>query len=284
MTWHADRHLLERYADGRIDDVTASSLEAHLVACAACRDGIAPHAPASRLSANRDAVMAALDAPTPGPLERLLTRAGLGAGTARLLTATPTLRASWLASVAMALAFAVVAANRPGGAPLLFLALAPLVPVVAVSIAFSRTLDPSSEVVEATPVAGLRLLLMRTVASLAPSVLLAAVASSFLEDLGRSSAMWLLPALALSALSLLASSIVPIGVAAGVFGVLWSTGVVAAEAAARGSMSAVRRGGDLESVLVQLPAQVLAGAVALVAAALVARRHLHTGQHHGRYA
>ena len=284
MTWHADPDLLERYADGRIDDVAASSLEAHLVACAACRDGISAHAPAARLGANWNAVTAALDAPAPGPLERLLTRAGLRAGTARLLAATPTLRASWLASVALAVAFAAVAASRPGGAPLLFLALAPLVPVVAVAVAFSRALDPSSEVVEATPLAGMRLLLLRTVASLAPSVLLAAAASLAVDDVGRSSAMWLLPALALSALSLLASSVVPVGAAAGVLGGLWSTGVVAAEAAARGSLSAVRRGGDLESLLVQLPAQVLAAAVALVAAALVARRTLHAGEHHGRYA
>lgn len=284
MTWHADPDLLEHYAHGRIDDVAASSLEAHLVACAACRHGISAHAPASRLGANWHAVIAALDAPAPGPLERFLTRAGLRAGTARLLAATPTLRASWLASVALALAFAVMAASRPGGAPLLFLALAPLVPVVAVSIAFSRALDPSSEVVDATPVAGLRLLLLRTVASVVPSVLVAAAAGIALDDLGRSSAMWLLPALALSALSLLASSVVPVGVAAAVLGAAWSTGVMAAEAAARGSLSAIRRGGDVESILVQPQAQVLAAAVALVAAALVARRTLHAGEHHGRYA
>lgn len=284
MTWHADPDLLEGYAHGSIDDVAASSLEAHIVACTACRDRIAAHVPVSRVMANWDGVVAALDAPQPGRLERLLARAGLRAATARLLTATPTLRASWLSSMALALAFGLVAASRPGGAPLLFLALAPLVPVVAVSIAFSRALDPSSELVDATPLAGLRLLLLRTVASLGPSVLLAAAAGVVVEDLGRSSAMWLLPALALSALSLLASSVVPIGAAAGVVGGLWATGAVVAEAAARGSLSAVRRGGDVESVLVQLPAQLLAAAITVVAAVLVARRALHPGAHHGRYA
>lgn len=284
MTWHADPDLLERYVDGRIDDVAASSLEAHVVVCAVCRERIAVHAPASRLDANWDSVVAALDAPAPGLIERLLARAGVRASTARLLTATPTLRLSWLSSMALALAFAAVAATRPGGAPLLFLALAPLVPVAAVSVAFTRALDPSSEVVEATPLAGLRLLLLRTVASLAPAVALAAATALAVGDVGRSSAMWLLPALALSALSLLASAVVPVATAAAVLGGLWATGVVTAEAVARGSLSALRRGGDVESVLVELPAQLLAAAVALVAAALVARRTVRTGEHHGRYA
>ncbi len=283
-TWHAEPELLERYADGRTDDVLAASLEAHLLACAQCRGRVAAYVPASRLRGNWDAVVATLDAPTPGPLERLLVRSGLRASTARLLTATPTLRLSWLSSIALALAFAAVAATRPGGAPLLFLALAPLVPVVAVAIAFNPSLDPSSEMVEATPVAGLRLLFLRTLASLGPSIVLAGVAGRLVADPGDSLALWLLPALALSALSLALASVVPIATAASALGVLWASGVVVAEAAARGSLAAVASGGEVESVLVHLPAQLLAGAVALFAAVVATRHSLQPGQPNRRHA
>ncbi len=283
-TWHAEPELLERYADGRTDDVLAASVEAHLLACAQCRGRVAAQVPASRLQVNWDAVVATLDAPTPGPLERLLVRSGLRASTARLLAATPTLRLSWLASITLALAFAAVAATRPGGAPLLFLALAPLVPVVAVAIAFNPSLDPSSEMVEATPVAGLRLLFLRTLASLGPSIVLAGVAGRLAAGPGESLALWLLPALALSALSLALASVVPIATAASALGVLWASGVVVAEAAARGSLAAVASGGDVESVLVHLPAQLLAGAVALLAAVVATRHSLQPGQQNRRHA
>ena len=272
-TWHADVELLDRYADGRLDDVTASSIEAHVLACDECRRRMAAQVPASRLSTNWEAVVAALDAPKQGPLERLLVWSGVSGGTARLLAATPTLRLSWLSSIALALAFATVAATRPGGAPLLFLALAPMAPVAAVAIAFSRSLDPSSEMVQATPVAGLRLLFLRTAASLGPSIVLAALAGLLVADGGETSAMWLLPALALSALSIVLSSFVAIGTAASALGVLWALAVVVGEAAARGSLAAVRTGGEVESLLVHLPAQLVAGAIALLAAALVTSRN-----------
>ena len=268
-TWHADDRLLGSYAAGSADDVLASSVEAHLVACESCRSRLSEHVPQDRLASNWDAVLVALDAPRPGPVERLLVRAGLSPSTARLLGATPALRWSWTASVAMALTFSLVAATRPGTQGLLLLLTAPLVPLAGVALAFNRSLDPSAEIVDATPLAGLPLLFLRTTSTVAPSIVIAGVAGLAAAPIDKTWWLWLLPALALSALSLLLSSLAPIGKVAAGLGGLWAGGVVVTEATARGSLHALRAGGPPESLLFQTPAQLLAAAVACLAAAAV---------------
>ena len=82
-TWHADDDLLVAYAAGRADDVLASSVEAHLLACDACRSRLARHVPQVRLASNWEAVVVALDAPRVGLVERLLVGVGLSPGTTR---------------------------------------------------------------------------------------------------------------------------------------------------------------------------------------------------------
>lgn len=154
--WHAEDDLLRAYAAGSADDVVASSVEAHLVACGSCRSRLARHVPQDRLFSNWEAVVVALDAPRPGLVEHLLVRVGVSPSTARLLVATPALRWSWAASVAMALTFSLVAATRPGAEAFLLLLTAPLVPLAGVALAFNRSLDPSAEIVDATPLGGCR--------------------------------------------------------------------------------------------------------------------------------
>lgn len=281
-TWHAGSDLLTRYAAGDADDVVASSLEAHLVACATCRARLRDHVPKERLAASWDCVVQALDAPRRGVLERVLTRLGVRASTARLLAATPTLRWSWLASMAVAVAFALSAAARPSTSALVFLLAAPLVPLVGVAVAFSAALDPSAEMVDATPLGGLPLLFLRTVASVAPSMAVAAVSGLLVAPVAETWAVWLLPALALSALSLLLASLAPIGRVAGALASVWAVAVVATEAVARGSFRAVRMGGPVESVLFGASGQLAAAAVALLAAVAVvtlSNRHLEPGRH-----
>lgn len=281
-TWHADRDLLAWYAAGDTDDVAASSLEAHVVACATCRARLRYHVPQERLAANWDGVVQALDAPRRSVLERVLTRVGIRESTARLLAATPTLRWSWLASMAVAVAFAFFAAARPSTSALVFLLAAPLVPLVGVTIAFSRPLDPSAEMFEATPLGGLPLLFLRTLASVGPSMAIAAISGLIVAPVAETWAVWLLPALALSALSLLLASLAPIGRVAGALASLWAVAVVASEAVARGSFGAVRAGGPVESALFGSSGQLAAAALALLAAAAVvlqSHRHLEPGRH-----
>ena len=268
-TWHAEDDLLAGYAAGIVDDVLASSVEAHLVVCDTCSSRLAPHVPHDRLASNWEAVVVGLDAPQPGLVERLLVRVGLSASTARLLVATPALRWSWAASVVMALTFSLVASTRPGAAGFLLLLTAPLVPLAGVALAFNRSLDPSADIADATPLGGLPLLFLRTASTVAPSIVVAGVAGVAVAPLDQTWWLWLLPALALSALSLLLSSLAPIGKVAAALGGLWAAGVVVSEAAARGSVHALRAGGPPESLLFRTPAQVLAAAVAVSAAAAV---------------
>ena len=268
-TWHAEDDLLATYAAGGADDVLASSVEAHLVACDPCRSRLAQHVPQDRLASNWEAVVVTLDAPRAGLVERLLVRVGLSPRTARLLVATPALRWSWAASVSMALTFSLIAATRPGTEGLLLLLAAPLVPLAGVALAFNRSLDPSADIVDATPLGGLPLLFLRTASTVAPSICIAGVAGLAVAPIDETWWLWLLPALALSALSLLLSSLAPIGKVAAALGALWAAGVVVTEAAARGSLHALRAGGPPESLLFRTPAQVLAAAAAGLAAAAV---------------
>ncbi|HLF39848.1 MAG TPA: zf-HC2 domain-containing protein, partial [Acidimicrobiia bacterium] len=92
MTWHADPETLHGYTQGRISAVQASSVEAHLLACAACRSSLAAGADRARLAAVWSEITAAADAPVPGAMERLLGRLGVPEHVGRLLAATPALR------------------------------------------------------------------------------------------------------------------------------------------------------------------------------------------------
>jgi hypothetical protein len=116
---------------------------------------------AVRLAANFAAIEAELDAPTPGLLARILVRLGVGEGTVPLVTATPALRRSFIVSVLIAVLFALSAAtnNTGDGADriVVFLTMAPLIPLVGVALAFGPRVDPTHEVALAAPIDGFRL-------------------------------------------------------------------------------------------------------------------------------
>ncbi|HJR24202.1 MAG TPA: hypothetical protein VJ804_01930, partial [Acidimicrobiales bacterium] len=99
-TWHAPPEVLERFAVDaqRLDDVTAASVEAHLVACAECRRVVAAAVP-SLVDERWAAIVDVVDRPRPSLVERLLERFGLPSTTARLLGATLPLRAAGLAAM-----------------------------------------------------------------------------------------------------------------------------------------------------------------------------------------
>ena len=78
--WHAPPTLLARFAarPRRVDDMTAASLEAHLVACADCRRQLTAAVDPALAAASWDAVADRIDRPRPALLERLLHRIGIG--------------------------------------------------------------------------------------------------------------------------------------------------------------------------------------------------------------
>jgi hypothetical protein len=238
VTWHAGPELLDRYAGGALDDVRASSLEAHLLRCERCRGDLATTLPSTDrlvpVPARLDAIWAAiderLDAPKRSAVERALARLGVPEHTARLLAATPSLRLSWFGAVALALAFAVLAAQVGDRGPIVFLILAPLVPLAGVAAAYGPGVDPTYEIGVAAPMRSHRLLLIRALAVLVASVVAAGMAALALPALNWTAAAWLLPALGLSGSALALSTFWPPLWAAGTVAFAWLAGVGLAEA------------------------------------------------------
>ncbi|MDQ4059436.1 MAG: zf-HC2 domain-containing protein [Actinomycetota bacterium] len=229
MSWHAEQDILIAYAEGRIDEVSAFSLEAHLPACPSCRAALASVFNRGRLDRVWHEVVDEVDRPRGNAPERFLTSLGVPHHLARLLAATPTLRLSWVLSVAVALGFAVMAARGAEGGALVFLVLAPLVPVAGVAVAYGAVMDPVYEIGLASPTGGFRLLLIRATAVLLTSATVAGVAALGLPDAGWTAAGWLLPALALTLLTLAMSTATSAYGAAGTVATLWVVGVTVTE-------------------------------------------------------
>jgi Putative zinc-finger len=257
MTWHVDHDLVNRYARGALPDTTAWSVEVHLTACGSCRS-VLDSTPAAagdpggvddaRLAQIWGGVRAQIRAAQRPISERLLVRLGVADHTARLLAATPSLTVSWLSGVAVVLALGVVAAwlADPGASRLLpFLLLAPLVPVAGVAAGFGPGVDPTYDLARIAPMSSWRLLVTRSVAVLATSVLLAALGALSLPEISWMAAGWLVPSLAMST-SVLALSTrwTPLVAASSVAGG-WLTVVVALERHAWGQLLAFGVAGQL---------------------------------------
>jgi hypothetical protein len=176
-----------------------------------------------RLDANWRAIVAELDAPARSKLERVLLMLRMPESIARTLVATPALRRAWFVATGVALLFGLGAADttKPGASLLMLLALAPMVPVVGVTLAYGPGSDPAHEVTLATPMSGLRLVLLRSTAVVACSIAAAGIAMLLLRDKTWMSIAWLVPSLALPAVCLALSTFMAPRRAAVLVGVLW---------------------------------------------------------------
>lgn len=234
MTWHADRNLLTGYANGRLGRAQASSVEAHLMTCATCRAELAPMADADRLDRNLTSIVAVVDQPARRWPERLLVRCGVSDRHARLVAVVPGARDPWLTSVAIVLVLAASWAAFDGSTrdAFLFLVSAPLLAVAAVAAVFATRDDPAREVIVATPMAGLELLLVRWASVIVPAFALTGAFAIAVPDIGWTAMVWLLPSVCMATVTMTAASWIPVrGVAVAVGGV-W---IAAAGWSARGT-------------------------------------------------
>lgn len=200
-TWHLQEEDLRAYVDGGLAGPLLWSTEAHLGACADCRARLTAAADPRLVDDGWARVDAALDAPAPGPVERLLLLLGVPDHTARLLAATPALRLSWLVAVALTLAMTAMIARLAD--PIVFLAAAPLLPLIGVAVSFGPGIDPTYEMALVAPMQSFRLLLLRCVAVVSANTVLCALAGLAVPDAGPRVAGWFLPSLALTVLTLL---------------------------------------------------------------------------------
>lgn len=226
MSWHVHATTMARYVQRGLDATSAASVEAHLMGCARCRAEVgalaAGPAQGPRLDEVWDSIVDVLDQPELGRVERALVRFGLTEAAARVIAAAPRARWAYLTAVVVSLLAAVTAA-RSGHDPLLgaFLLVAPLGPLLATATAFGRRSDPTYELVATLPTPSLRILLLRTAATVTPAIVLTAASSLWIVDEGWLAAAWLLPALALALAALALSSWIAIELAATLLGGAW---------------------------------------------------------------
>jgi hypothetical protein len=266
-TWHADQPTLRAYATGVLDDVRASSLEAHLLGCETCREGLAPTVPGASLDRMWREVVVSLDAPRPGVVERALRAVRVPEHVARLLAATPSLRLSWLLAEVAALGFAVLAANVASGndadvARFLFQVVAALLPVAGIAVAFGPGVDPAYEIGAAAPIRADVLLAMRACAVLTTSIVITGCAAVAMPGLDAITAAWLLPSLGLTFVTLALGTWWRPLVAASAAALVWVAIVSAAAVATQDRLAAFRP-----------VAQVACLAAIAVSAAVLAYRH-----------
>ncbi|MFI9379019.1 zf-HC2 domain-containing protein [Streptomyces parvulus] len=230
--WHVAEGDLRDYARGELAVPLLWSADAHLTGCAHCRGVLAELSDPAALDAGWERLDAELDAPRPGWFEGLLVRCGVGDGTARLLAATPVLRRSWFGAVAAVLVTTFLVAFSAGAVerPALFLALAPLLPLAGVAVAYGPVMDPTYEMAVVAPVHGFRLLMIRTVAVLVVALGVNGLASLAMPGYGLTALAWLLPGLALTTAGLaLTPRLGPVGGPVAV-GAVWVALLVLASA------------------------------------------------------
>lgn len=227
--WHAAPALLDAYAGGRTGSLDSWSVEMHLVSCALCRAELALVVAAddrATLDAGRSRLLA--DVRTVSrPAVRAGRRwpiAGATASTARSTQARLVLQPAALVSVVLAVLCAVGldvlarSGGEQGGGGLLWL-LAPALPLAGVALCSVRDADPWHEAILATPSAGLRLTLWRTAVVLCVAVPISVAAGLVMG--GPRPAVWLLPCLAMTVLTLALGTAIPLERAAALLGAGW---------------------------------------------------------------
>jgi hypothetical protein len=231
MTWHAEPDTLAAYHRGDAPEAVVASIEAHLLACADCRSAYAHEAQdqADWLEAIWSDVVDTLDAPRASWAERLMHRVGVAPHTARVLAATPMLRLSWALSILIAAVAALTLASSDQAGLFLQLLAAPLLPPLGVAVAYGAGIDPAYELGAATPLHGLRLVVLRTVAVTSVTLGAGLATSAFLPWSWTAFA-WLLPALGLGLLTLALCTFTPSArKVAAVVDVAWAIGIVIAQ-------------------------------------------------------
>jgi len=200
--WHADAELLAAYAGGRLDLARTASVEQHLMSCGACRAMVAAVADRTLLERVWADTVDVLDRPRVSLGERVLTGFGLTAPSARLAGNASTARRAWFWACALLAVFGLAAPVADGRLAVWLLILAPLVPMTGVAMAYGPDTDPMHELVVSSPYPRLRLVLLRSLLVVPVTGVLLLVSSLSVPGGPETAVLWLLPGLALAAVTL----------------------------------------------------------------------------------
>lgn len=266
--WHADPESLARYVAGTLPRASAASIEAHLVTCARCRTDLRQHVSVQRVDRGLAELLDDVDRRRAAPVERALRWLGVPEHLARIFTVTPAARTAWLTGIAAATvtAAAADAYASPGRTMFVLLVLAPLLPLVGVTAAFGSRGDPARELVTVTPMPGFELAMLRALAVLVPTVVVASAVAVALPSRGWEPVLWLLPSAGLVSATLALGTWLPVRPVAWALGSTW---VIGAGVAVHGAAARVQ----VDDYLAFRPAgQAVLLAVTLVAGVAVSHR------------
>lgn len=237
-SWHASPALLHAYARGRASPADTWSVEAHLIACVACRSDLASvlrPSDTENLATIRQDLIANLPA-------RTSVRGRSAAHWLHWVLRPAPLIAVGLAVLAAA-ALDVLVTGDDTTSSVLWL-LTPAIPAAGVALTAVGEDDPCWEAVLAAPAAVIRLALWRTLVVLLLAVPLAAGVGALQLVTGDGtgwSVAWLLPCLALTVTTLAVGSFIGIAAAGRTVASLWCLAAL--------GPSLLRTGGDLAPAL-----------------------------------
>ncbi|MEM7272848.1 MAG: zf-HC2 domain-containing protein [Actinomycetota bacterium] len=214
----------------------------------------------ARIDRNWRAITIELDSPRPGRIERLLRAIGFPAHITRLMVATPALRRAWFLATGLAILVGLGAtdAGAPRDQLFVLLLIAPLVPVLGVSMAYGVEADPAHEMAVAAPIRGLRLILTRAAVVLACSSGLLGLAGLAAPGRTLMAFAWLLPSVGLTAVTVALMSMLSPRRAAAVVMVTWTVGVLMVRGGAEDPLRAFTLGGQLVMAALAVLALVIA--------------------------
>lgn len=211
--YHVSGADLRAWAEDRLTEPGAWSVEAHLDGCSACR---------SRVPATPGIPPPPVDLPAQGRVRRATWARRIR----MLIGAGPQARTAWFSAMAVTVTLTLAVATQPVDAvpQWLLLLTTPVLPVLGTAVSYGRHTDPLHELVASSAYGGLRIVLWRTLSVLAVSLPVSA-AGGLASGLGVP-AVWLLPGVALTALSLALGAVTGSAAAAVTVGVGWGALVV----------------------------------------------------------
>jgi Putative zinc-finger len=261
--WHTDDGILAAYAEGRLDRARSASVEQHLTGCAHCRAAVQPYADEAVLRQVWADTVDTLDRPRVSPFERVLIWCGLPASSARLAAGASAARRAWVIGCAVVAVYAVLGRGLDGRTAIWFLSVAPLVPLTGVAVAYGPGSFPMHDVVVAAPYSELKLVLLRCLPVL-PMTGLVLLAGSLILPNSVTAVLWLLPGLALAALSLAAERYLGAAWSIAILALLWMGFVAGSRYSTGSALSAFAPAVQVLSFLIVL--------TAAAAAILITRR------------